>query len=310
MPFSDLENFKVLAEKLNFTRAAKTLFMSQPSLSKSINRLEERLGFPLFERSTREVELTPAGRSFYKDTIELLDLYDQAVHRARAQSKHPDVSVKVGGHFANPRIYSAHDISHSQLIAENAPFEVVTNARHVGSIERKPGLDDPFDDALLGVDDVNLLYHSSEVGASPLTTVPLFRERLAVFVPQESDLAGARSIALDQLAGHCVIRTTTYRTFARGVEDILEAKGIEVRTRTRVVDSMGDLMQSRSNDEVFILTQSMGHLVPMTAKASFAQLELTDDDAFIEVVAAYRPEKRTAQVDRYVEVVQSVTSDW
>ena len=86
MPFSDLENFKVLAEKLNFTNAAKALFMSQPSLSKSIGRLEDRLGFSLFDRNTREVELTAAGRSFYKDTIELLDLYEQAVTRARAQS--------------------------------------------------------------------------------------------------------------------------------------------------------------------------------------------------------------------------------
>ena len=79
MPFTDLNNFRVLAEKLNFTTAAKALYMSQPSLSKSISRLESHLGFPLFERSTREVRLTPAGQSFYKDTVELIDLYEQAV---------------------------------------------------------------------------------------------------------------------------------------------------------------------------------------------------------------------------------------
>lgn len=168
MPFSDLENFKMLAEKLNFTVAAKALFMSQPSLSKSIGRLEDRLGFSLFDRNTREVELTAAGRSFYKDTIELLDLYEQAVVRARTQSKRLDATVRVGGHFANPQIYSAHDMARSLLIAENAPFEVATDARHVGSIERKPGLDDPFDDALAGVDDVNLLYCNREVAGSGL----------------------------------------------------------------------------------------------------------------------------------------------
>ncbi len=310
MPFSDLQNFKVLAEKLNFTNAAKALFMSQPALSKSISRLEDHLGFSLFDRSTREVELTPAGQSFYKDTVELLDLYDQAVRRARAQSERSSALLKVGGHFANPRIYAAHDAARSRLVSENAPFEIATNARHVGSIERKPGLEDPLDDALAGVDDVNLLYRSSEIDASPLETVPLFREPLAIFVPRGSDLADRGSVGLADLADHCVIRTTTYRTFACGVEDILDGKGIETRTRTRVVDSMGDLMQPRSNSEVFILTKSMVHLVPATAEASFARLECSDEDAFIDVVAAYLPEKRTPQVDRYLETVQNVTAGW
>lgn len=310
MPFSDLQNFKVLAEKLNFTNAAKALFISQPALSKSIGRLEGRLGFSLFDRSTREVELTPAGQSFYKDTVELLDLYDQAVRRARAQSRHPSALLRAGGHFANPRVYAAHDAARSRLSAEGAPFEIATNARHVGSIERKPGLEDPLDDALAGVDDVNLLYRSGEVDASPLVTVPLFRERLAVFVPRGSDLAGRGSVGLAELAGHCIVRATTYRTFARGVEDILERRGVETRTRTRVVDSMGDLMRVRSNSDVVVVVKSMAHLVPSSAETSFVQLDCPDEDACIDVVAAYLPERRSPQIDRYLEAVQAVTAGW
>lgn len=310
MPFSDLENFKVLAEKLSFTNAAKALFMSQPALSKSIGRLESHLGFALFERSTREVELTHAGRSFYKDVIELLDLYDQAVKRARAQSKHAATSIRVGGHFANPRIYAAHDAARSRLAAEGAPFEVITDARHVGSIERKPGLDDPLDDALEGVDDVNLIYRSSEVDASPLVVIPLFRETLSVFVPQDSNLAGKDSVSLENLADHCVVRTTTYRTFARRTTDILEQKGIPFRTRTRVVDSMGDLMRYRSSDEVIILATSMAHLVPSVPETPFIQLACTDADAYVEVAATYLPERFNQQVECYVKTVQEVTAEW
>lgn len=308
MPFSDLENFKMLAEKLNFTVAAKALFMSQPSLSKSIGRLEDRLGFSLFDRNTREVELTAAGRSFYKDTIELLDLYEQAVVRARTQSKRLDATVRVGGHFANPQIYSAHDMARSLLIAENAPFEVATDARHVGSIERKPGLDDPFDDALAGVDDVNLLYCNREVAGSGLVvSEPLFSERFVVFVPRGSDLAEKGAVHLSDLSGHCIIRTTTYRTFARAVEDALERHGVEFRTRTRVVDSMGDLMQHRSDDEAIVLAQSMANLVPATAESAFARLDCVDDDACACVVAAYLPERNNPQLARYLEAVRAVT---
>lgn len=307
MPFSDLENFKVLAEKLNFTNAAKALFMSQPSLSKSISRLEERLGFSLFNRSTREVELTASGRSFYKDTVELLDLYEQAVSRARAQSKHLGAPVRVGGHFANPRIYGIHDMTRSLLAAEGAPFDVLTDDRHVGSIERKPGLDDPFNDALDGVNDVNLLYCSSKVAHSRLVlSEPLFSEELGIFVPRGSDLAHKEKIRLADLAGHCIIRTTTYGTFSQAVEDILETHSIEFRTRTRVVDSMGDLMQCRSNDEVIMLAKSMANLVPATREPAFVQLSCTDEDARVSIVATYLPEKLTPSVERYVEAAQRI----
>jgi len=56
-----LRNFLRVAERQNFTRAAEDLAMSQPALSRSIQRLEEELGQPVFERKTRSVSLTDAG---------------------------------------------------------------------------------------------------------------------------------------------------------------------------------------------------------------------------------------------------------
>ncbi|GAA1585623.1 LysR family transcriptional regulator [Actinomadura kijaniata] len=59
-----LRCFVMVAEQLNFTRAAERLFLSQPTLSRRIRRLEEDLRTPLFERTGREVLLTPAGEAF------------------------------------------------------------------------------------------------------------------------------------------------------------------------------------------------------------------------------------------------------
>lgn len=58
-----LNYFIVLAEELNFHRAAERLNMAQPPLSVAIRKLEEELGAPLFERKTRGVELTAAGKA-------------------------------------------------------------------------------------------------------------------------------------------------------------------------------------------------------------------------------------------------------
>ncbi len=65
MLFQELESFLMLAECLNYSVAASKLYISQPSLSKTISTMEEELGFKLFLRSTRRVELTEEGRRFY-----------------------------------------------------------------------------------------------------------------------------------------------------------------------------------------------------------------------------------------------------
>jgi LysR family transcriptional regulator, hydrogen peroxide-inducible genes activator len=61
MDTDQLRYFLCVAEKGNFTHAGEHLGVSQPTLSRSIQRLEEELGQPVFERKTRSVELTDAG---------------------------------------------------------------------------------------------------------------------------------------------------------------------------------------------------------------------------------------------------------
>ena len=67
MDIENLKCFLLVAENLSFVRAAEALYISQPAVTKQINALENELGTSLFIRSTRHVELTPAGMSFYKD---------------------------------------------------------------------------------------------------------------------------------------------------------------------------------------------------------------------------------------------------
>ena len=61
MELDQLRYFLKVAEKGNFTRAAEDLFITQPALSRSIQKLEEELGQPLLDRKTRSVSLTDAG---------------------------------------------------------------------------------------------------------------------------------------------------------------------------------------------------------------------------------------------------------
>ncbi|WP_283171597.1 LysR family transcriptional regulator [Curtanaerobium respiraculi] len=83
MEFRQLECFIAVAEELHFGKAAKRLHIAEPAFGKQIKNLESELGFPLLERTTRSVKLTPAGRAFAEETRKTLRQSEHAADAAR-----------------------------------------------------------------------------------------------------------------------------------------------------------------------------------------------------------------------------------
>ncbi len=79
-----LESFVETANAGSFTKAAHALYIAPSSLIQQINLLEQRLDIVLFERGRRGIALTEAGRSLYRDALEIMRRSDEAVARARA----------------------------------------------------------------------------------------------------------------------------------------------------------------------------------------------------------------------------------
>lgn len=72
MEIRDLRNFIKVVQSGSFTKAAQQLFVSQPSLSKSVKRLEQVLNVELLERSTRYIRLTEEGKIVYEQSKKAL----------------------------------------------------------------------------------------------------------------------------------------------------------------------------------------------------------------------------------------------
>lgn len=91
-----LRYFSVVAEELHFSRAAARLHLDQSALSASIRRLERDLGVPLFDRTTRRVELTVEGEALLPEVRRLLgtaERFRTAVRRARDGGQRPVLRV-------------------------------------------------------------------------------------------------------------------------------------------------------------------------------------------------------------------------
>lgn len=91
-----IEYFLAVARHLNFTEAAKSLYVSQPSLSKQIAILENEIGVQLFFRTKRDVRLTAAGMVLFKEMGGVIELIENSIEKSKKPDLGENSSITIG----------------------------------------------------------------------------------------------------------------------------------------------------------------------------------------------------------------------
>ncbi|MCA6091430.1 LysR family transcriptional regulator [Streptomyces sp. SCA3-4] len=180
----------VLAEELHFGRAAKRLFISQPAFSRQIRTLEERLGVALLKRSTRRVELTPAGEALLPHVRAVVDAVDGLHGAVKAQARPGQDRVVLGSYVSG---LPALRILLDRLRREHSCPEV--ELRAVGPVDQVSAL-------LNGDADAVICYGPMPEG---IRTLPLGTEPRLVCLPDNHPLADREAVTLAELAGLPVV---------------------------------------------------------------------------------------------------------
>jgi DNA-binding transcriptional LysR family regulator len=108
-----------LAEELNFTRSAERLRITQPALSKQIAELEDRLGFVVFIREQKRVEITQAGQVFIRGCKDSHAILEKAIRLARTTQDEVRPVITVGhSPYADPSLVAAFLAVHLPLYPE------------------------------------------------------------------------------------------------------------------------------------------------------------------------------------------------
>jgi LysR family hydrogen peroxide-inducible transcriptional activator len=84
MNLRDLKYIIAVADTHHFGKAAERCFVSQPTLSGQIKKLEEELGVAIFERTNRSVEVTPVGEVILQHARQIMEQADAILQLARA----------------------------------------------------------------------------------------------------------------------------------------------------------------------------------------------------------------------------------
>ena len=123
MKLDRIEIFCAVARNMSFTKAAEECNMAQSAISMQIRALEEELGFPLFERSTRKVSFTDAGQSFYVDCVKILSGFDEALDRAVSTHNGKKMFLTIGIEGLMQTSYKAATIR--RFTAEHPDIQII-----------------------------------------------------------------------------------------------------------------------------------------------------------------------------------------
>ena len=96
MTLNQLKYFIAVARCLSFTEAARTLFMTQPALSRQIQAMEEELGTRLFVREKKTLKLTPGGSVLYNGLPDFLRQYEGLMSDARNANRGHEGRLRLG----------------------------------------------------------------------------------------------------------------------------------------------------------------------------------------------------------------------
>lgn len=188
MNLPQLYYFKKLAEVQHYTRAAKELYITQPTLSNSISQLERELEIPLFERENRNVKLTRYGREFYQYITEALNALDKGIDIAHEHAGSLSGSIEIG------TIYT---IQGDYLPALMAKYRAEYGSSITTNIYQ--GLTLPLIEDL-EKDRYEVVFAAYVVDKPDLTFVPVFSQQLVAIMSRTHPLAAKPIVTFDDLA--------------------------------------------------------------------------------------------------------------
>lgn len=83
--------------EMSFSRAARNLFISQPSLSAAVKKAEEQIGFPIFDRSTNPIQLTELGKEYIRAVEIIMDVENGFENYVSDLAEMKSGSLVIGG---------------------------------------------------------------------------------------------------------------------------------------------------------------------------------------------------------------------
>ena len=305
LDFSKTEYIVKIAELRSMSKAAKALYVSQPALTKYVNKLEAELGTKLFDRTVTPIQITYAGERYIAEMNKILDI-KQGLDR-----EIEEIAYMRGGRLVLG-IGSARGMFWLPYILP--PFMCDYPGIEVRIVE---GTSDEFEEGMMqGVIDISI--YALPVKAEGIDYEVLMDERMVLAVPQGHELLAGRDLSrngLDNLLyiepqrlnGQHFIGLTPGQGLHRTCQLIFERHGIKPES----------VMELTNSDTAFLLAcQGLG--LAFTPEDAALNLKVprqpiyctVDDPPYTrKIVAAYKKHRSLSRVARkFIETTRTIVT--
>lgn len=212
LDFHQLESFLAVARAKNFTRAAERVHTSQSALSRAIQRLEEQLGQPLFERKPREVTLTDFGVWFQERAQRILDQVDDTLSEVAEYKKRGRVRLgaipTIAPYFLPGVLRSFADVQPN--------VSIVVHEDTTAQLLRRCALGE-----------IDLAILAEPVTAEHLQVEALFTEELLLVLPQAHPLVDSQAVRLSDLKAHPFVMLNEAHCLSENISSFCQRQSVQ-----------------------------------------------------------------------------------
>ena len=291
MKLRHLQSFVAVAEELHFGRAAERLHMAQPPLSEQIRQLEAELGVTLLHRTTRRVELAPAGEVLLARAREILASVDRATQDTQRAARGELGRLAVG--FTGSSTYALLPALAAALrsalpgVLLELHGELLTPAQVASLLD--------------GTLDLGLL--RPPVRQRELAFEVIRWEPLIAAVPQAHPLAAADAVPLEKLSAEPFISYPSHfrSVLHDAIEETCAAHGFLPRVAHEVSETATLVSFVAAGLGVSLVPESTRH---MTVDGAVYR-PLAGDTPTVELAVAWRRDDVTPVLERALKVVRS-----
>lgn len=274
MNLRDLKYLVALADHKHFGRAAAACFVSQPTLSTQIKKLEDELGVPLVERAPRKVMLTPAGRDAADRARRIVAEVEQMKEAAR-RSQDPEAgTVRLGlfptlGPYLLPHVVPQlrARFPHLELLLVEEKSDVLLSRLREGKL------------------DAGLL--ALPITDDQLHTEFLFEEPFVLAVPESHPLAQRESLTLAELSQQQLLLLEDGHCLREQALDVCRLAGANEKSEFRAT-SLETLRQMVAADVGITLLPTLAVKPPVARSQNIHLLGFSDSHPSRQIAMVWR----------------------
>jgi len=269
MDINRLNEFLVLANCLNYSKAASQLYLTQPVLSRHIHDLEHQVGTPLLIRNTHKVELTQIGKLFEVEAKQIINTYNKSMERIHAAAAAANGVLNIGFLEAAVKPFFKNFIVEFSKVHPQISLELQSY---------------DLEDLLIAFNedqlDIAFATHVDDSYFPGLMSRHILRDKLYAVVNTSHPLSLQKSISIQALSElPAVMLSKEKNTIAYDFhKNLFKKHGARLNVAKEVRNVENALFSVSLNKGFFIIPEHLLYLV-----SDQAAIELSDDGCYLTV---------------------------